>query len=102
MDDAVRAWVETTVGGTVVNEERPSVGGSRDVALIDLERDDGVVVPLVVRSEGSGCFSGTEISLTREAVVYEALTDTAVPTPRVVARAADGSALVLERLAGTG
>jgi len=30
MDDAVRAWVETTVGGTVVKEERPTVGGSRD------------------------------------------------------------------------
>jgi len=101
MDDAVRAWVETTLGGTIVAEERPSVGGSREVTLVDLERGDADVVSLVVRAEGGGCFAGTEISLAREAVVYEALADTAVPVPRIVARAPDGGTLVLERLAGT-
>ena len=52
--------------------------------LVDVERHDGTVVPLVLRCEGGGSFSGTEISPAREAVVYRALDATPVPTPRVL------------------
>ena len=102
MDDALRAWVEATVGGRVVHTSRPPVGGSRELHLVDLVQDDSGVLPLVVRCEGGSSFAGTEVSLAREAVVYRALEDTEVPVPRVVALDADGKILVLERVTGNG
>ena len=69
--------------------------------LVDVERADDSRLPLVVRGEGEGSFTGTEVSLAREAVVYRALARTPVPTPDVVACSADGAILLLERLAGT-
>ena len=101
MDDALRVWVEDTVGGRVVAAARPAVGGSRELYLVDLERRDGTPVPLVVRCEGGGSFAGTEVSPSKEAVVYRALEHTGVPVPRVLALADDGSALVMERVPGT-
>ena len=53
MDHGVRAWLEATVGGRVVAEERPPTGGSRTVYLVDVERDDDTL-PVVVRCEGEG------------------------------------------------
>lgn len=101
MDDALRRWVEANAEGRVVGEERPAVGGSRELYLVDVERHDGIVVPLVLRCEGGGSFSGTEISPAREAVVYRALAGTAVPTPRVLALAPDGAAMLMERIPGS-
>ncbi len=101
MNDAVRRWVEATVGGSIVDERRPAIGGSRAVFLVDVERTDGTRLPLVVRGEGEGSFTGTEVSLAREAVVYRALARAPVPTPDLVACSADGTILLLERVAGT-
>jgi aminoglycoside phosphotransferase (APT) family kinase protein len=101
MHGAVRRWVEATVGGSIVAERRPPIGGSRAVFLVDIERADGTRLPLVVRCEGEGSFTGTEVSLAREALVYRALARTPVPTPDVVACSDDGTVLLLERLAGT-
>jgi aminoglycoside phosphotransferase (APT) family kinase protein len=101
VDDDTRAWLEATVGGRVVDERRPPTGGSRTVYLVDVENDGGGVLELVVRCEGEGSFTGTEVSLAREAAVYHALGSTAVPTPALVAAAPDHSVIVLERVAGT-
>jgi len=101
MHDAVRRWVEATVGGSIVGEGRPPIGGSARGVPGGCRAADGSRLPLVVRGEGEGSFTATEVSLAREAVVSRALARTPVPTPDVVACSADGTVLVLERLAGT-
>lgn len=102
MDDALRAWVEEVVPGRVVAIDRPGTGGSRTQFFVDVERDDGTRVALVLRCEEGGAFSGTAISPAKEATVYRALMGTTVPVPRVVGSAPGGAALLLERVAGTG
>jgi aminoglycoside phosphotransferase (APT) family kinase protein len=84
-----------------VSAARPAVGGSRELYLVDVETPDGAVVPLVLRCEAGGSFTGTEISPAKEAVVYRALEHTAVPVPRVVGMAPGNAALLMERVPGT-
>ncbi len=100
MDDKISAWVEEATGGRITKLERPASGGSRELYLVDITKADGEVVPLVLRIEAGGSFTGTPLSVAREAVVYRALADTPVPAPKAVALAPDGSALLLERIPG--
>ena len=99
--DDIAAWVESLTGGRIVATERPATGGSRALSFIEVDRN-GERVPLVLRLEEGGGFSGTEISVAREAAVYAALADTDVPVPRVVGVAPEGAAVLLERVSGTG
>ena len=85
MDDKISAWVEDATGGRITKLERPSGGGSRELYLVDITKADGEVVPLVLRIEAGGSFTGTPLSVAREAVVYRALADTPVPAPKAVA-----------------
>jgi len=101
MDDALLAWVESTTTGHVTQARRPPNGGSRELYLIDVQRDDGTNLPLVLRCEAGGSFTGTEISPAKEARVYRALEHTAVPVPRVVALSPGNTALLMEHVAGT-
>jgi aminoglycoside phosphotransferase (APT) family kinase protein len=101
IDAQLREWVEGTTRGRIVAAERPPGGGSRESWLVDVEAADGTIVPLVLRCEAGGGFTGTEISPTKEATVYRALEHTPVPVPRVVALAPEGAALLMERLRGT-
>lgn len=100
LDDDLRQWIESETGSPVVGATRTATGGSRVTWLVDLEND---VEPtsVVVRCEGEGSFTGTELTLMREAQVFRALADTRVPVPEVHAVRADGSAVLLERLDGT-
>jgi aminoglycoside phosphotransferase (APT) family kinase protein len=93
--------VEEVTGGRVVAATRPAAGGSRELYLVDVEAPDGSVVPLVLRCEAGGSFTGTEISPAKEAVVYRALESTGVPVPRVVGMAPGDAALLMERVPGT-
>jgi aminoglycoside phosphotransferase (APT) family kinase protein len=52
--------------------------------------------------ESGGSFTGTEINVQKEAVVYRALAGTPVPVPRVVGVAPSGVALLMERVPGVG
>lgn len=80
---------------------RGFAGGSRELWFVDVERN-GASVPLVLREEtGTGAFSGTALSLEREAVVYRALQHTRVPIARLVGVAPGGEALLMQRLPGT-
>src|SRR5436190_2549387 len=97
VDAALRAWVEETAGGRIAWVSRSPAGGSRELYFLDVERADGTVVPLVLRCEGGGSFAGTEISPSKEAVVYRALEPTNVPVPGVVGIAPGGAALLMER-----
>jgi aminoglycoside phosphotransferase (APT) family kinase protein len=101
MNDEIRKWVEAEAGGRIVRTVRPPTGGSRDLFLLEVERPSGPSLDLVLRLETGGTFIDTPVSLHREAEVYRALGDSDVPTPQLVAFAADGGALLVERLAGT-
>src|SRR5438067_4778062 len=101
-EDQDRAWVANVTGGTVTSFERVETGSSRGTWLVDIDLDgtDGTRHLVLRRDTGDGPLSGTELSLQREAVVYEALRDTAVAIPRLVARSDDGEALLVERAGG--
>ncbi len=100
MDTERRSWVEEVTGAEVVSWSRPASGGSRSTYLVDVA---GAAPPsrLVLRVDDDGSFTGTEITLAREATAYRALEPTAVPVPHVVAVAPDGLAVLMERLEGT-
>lgn len=100
MDDSTRHWVETAAGGPILSVERPDLGGSRHTHLVEIGGDHPR--RLVVRGEAGGAFEGSEISVAREAQVYQALLGTAVPVPEVLAVAPGGTAVLMERLEGTG
>ena len=93
-----RLAVEETTGARVVGVERAGTGGSRLTLLVDLDGPPGAVV---VRAEGDGAFTGTELDLAREAAVYRALDGSGVPVARLLAVAESADALVLERLPGS-
>lgn len=97
-----RSWIADTVGGVVTRFDRTTAGRSRATWLVDVRRPDGTTRELVLRRDtGDGPLSGTELSLSREAAVYAALSGTGVRVPRLEGIAADGDALLVERVAGT-
>ena len=96
----LRDWITRLTAAEPVAARRLGGGGSRHTILIDALAEDGGERGLVLRMEGGGSHSGTDFTLEREYHVYRALADTDVPVPRVFGVAADGSALLLERLAG--
>jgi aminoglycoside phosphotransferase (APT) family kinase protein len=101
MDDGSRAWVEATTVGRIVSAARATSSGSHDLQFVDALHADGRTIPLVLRCEAGGSFTGTEISPAKEAVVHRALESTEVPVPRVIALAPGDVALLMERVRGT-
>ena len=83
-DPRTRDWVEDVSGASIRSGRRASSGGSRETYLLDMVTPDGTSLPLVLRMEEGGSFTGTEISVGKEAVVYRALAATKVPVPRVL------------------
>jgi aminoglycoside phosphotransferase (APT) family kinase protein len=69
---------------------------------VDVTRPAGDVIRGVLRVEAGGSFTGTEINVTKEGIMYRALQGTGVPVPRVLGLAPGGTALLLERLPGRG
>jgi aminoglycoside phosphotransferase (APT) family kinase protein len=101
LDPALAQLVVSVAGGRIARAERAGTGASRTTWLVDVERE-GEVALLVLRCDsGDGPLSGTELSLEREAAVYGALAKTTVRIPRLLAVAADGRALLLERVSGS-
>lgn len=99
-DPELARWVEHALEGSIVRCRSAPTGGSRTTYLVDVQHPDGVL-EVVVRAEGRGSFTGTELTLSREAVAYRALSATRVPVPAVLAERADGSGVILERVPGT-
>lgn len=102
MDAADREWLSKLTGGEIADARRTTEGGSRATWLVDVDVPGVGRRELVLRRDtGDGPFTGTEFTLEREATVYRALQDTEVPVPRVVAVAADGHAMISERVQGS-
>ena len=99
-DPELSRWIESSLGGRILRSYRTAIGGSRTTYLVDVGRDDGIAA-VVARCEGQGSFTGSELTLAREATAYRALAATPVPSPDVLTQRDDGSCVILERLRGT-
>ena len=99
-DPELGRWIESSLGGRILRSHRTAIGGSRTTYLVDVESHDAIDA-VVARCEGQGSFTGTELTLAREATAYRALAATPVPSPAVLAQRDDGSCVILERLQGT-
>lgn len=98
LDPALARWVEQTLGGRIGSLARPGVGGSRETWFVGI--DGGGVDEAVLRVEAGSSFTGTDVNVEREAIVYRALEATPVPVPRVLGVAPGAAAVLLERLPG--
>jgi hypothetical protein len=95
-------WIEEVTRGRVTRCERIFYGQSRGTWLVDVTREDGDCLALVLRQDtGDGPLSGTELTLAREAVVYKALRNTEVRIPKLLESTVSGDALLVERAQGT-
>lgn len=102
LDEGVQQWVEQTLDARVVRAKRTFGGGTRATWFLGVERADGGSDDVVGRTElGQSPFTGTPITLAREAVVYRALAPTPVRLPALLAEDPEGRALLIERLPGT-
>ncbi|NWG53012.1 MAG: phosphotransferase family protein [Hydrogenophilaceae bacterium] len=101
LDAPLRAWIEDALGGWIVRADRfTHAGRSRSLWAVDVEIA-GAVKPLILKSEvGGGPFTGTAITLAREAAVLKALEGTEVPIPEIYAVSESGDDVVMQRLAG--
>ena len=99
LDAGARAWLGDVVGGRVTRAE--VFAHTRPMWIADVARADGSTVELFVRGDrGPASALAAVYDLAREALIVQALTRLAVPTPKFVAYDADRKLLVLERVAG--
>ncbi len=104
---ALVEWIAASTGGEVERLSREVGGGTREIWFADVQRGEQRLELVVRRDSGGGPFSGTELSLAREAAVYRALEQTPIPVPRVFAECAGrdapeiGDAILLERVRGS-
>ena len=95
---ALTAWIAQVSGGADVRLDRVGYGASRATYLVGIgDRNDHVARV----DTGDGPMADTELSLAREAEVYQALDPTGVRIPHLEAVSPDGTALLIERAAGT-
>ena len=103
LDEGIRTWVEDVMRGRVAVANRNSGGGSRESYFLEVTPSGGgEAAGAVLRIEAGGSFTGTEINVTKEAVMYRALHGAGIPVPRVLGLAPGGTALLLERIPGRG
>ena len=99
-DDLV-AWVEEVGGGRLTAADRRPGGARKEAWFVDLERPDGSVATCFLRYDRSDpTLTKDPWTLHREASVYMALQDTAVPVPRVLGVHPVAQAMLSQRVAG--
>jgi aminoglycoside phosphotransferase (APT) family kinase protein len=99
-DDLV-SWVEEVGGGRVVLADRMPGGARKEAWFIDLAGPDGAVTPYFLRYDRSDpALTKDPWTLHREATVYLALQDGAVPVPRVLGVHPVHQAMLSERVEG--
>lgn len=97
----VRDWLARALGGEVTRWEQLVSGNSRTTWLADVATPGGEVAAVVRSDAGDGPFSGTELTLGREARLYAALADTGVRLPRLLAHDDERDVLAVTRAEGT-
>ncbi len=99
-DDLV-SWMEDVGGGRLVAADRKPGGARKEAWFVDLEHPDGSVAACFLRYDRSDpARTKDPWTLHREASVYLALQDTAVPVPRVLGVHPVHQAMLSERVAG--
>ncbi len=99
-DDLV-TWIEEVGGGRLLAADRKPGGARKEAWYVDLEAADGSTIPCFLRYDRSDpARTKDPWTLHREATVYAALQDTAVPVPRVLGVHPVHQAMVSERLVG--
>jgi aminoglycoside phosphotransferase (APT) family kinase protein len=99
-DDLVD-WVEAVAGGRLALADRKPGGARKEAWFVDIQRPDGTVAELFLRYDRSDPeVTKDPWTLHREASVYLALADTAVPVPRVLGVHGELQAMLSERMAG--
>src|SRR5690554_4378216 len=96
----VRDWLARALGGEVTRWEQLVSGNSRTTWLADVATPGGEVAAVVRSDAGDGPFSGTELTLGREARLYAALADTGVRLPRLLAHDDERDVLAVTRAEG--
>jgi aminoglycoside phosphotransferase (APT) family kinase protein len=95
------SWIEGVGRGRVVLADRMPGGARKEAWFIDLETADGTVTSLFLRYDRSDpARTKDPWTLHREATVYLALQDTAVPVPRVLGVHPVHQAMLSERVDG--
>ena len=82
-------------------EQRPTVGGSPSSTSSTSSDTTHRSCRCVLRCEGGGCFSGTDLAREGSRRLHHALDATPVPTPHVLTLAPNGAAMLMERLPGS-
>jgi aminoglycoside phosphotransferase (APT) family kinase protein len=90
-------WLAQVGGGAVTRLERHTA--RREAWVVDITQPQGAVVEGFLRLERTQ-IPGDPWSLARETQIVEALRDTRVPVPRVLARSAPLACTLFERVAG--
>jgi aminoglycoside phosphotransferase (APT) family kinase protein len=98
---AIRAWTAATAGGEVTSWQRLGAGNSRTLWATDIAGRGGARSLVARVDTGDGPLSGTELTLEREAVVYQALAGHGLPVPRLVGADSRQRAMLLTRMPGT-
>lgn len=96
----LQTWLESILKGRIAAWEQLTAGNSRTTWMADVETD-GATQRVVLRTEvGDGPFSGTELTLLREATLYRAVSETDVPTPRLIAADDRTGTIAMSRVDG--
>lgn len=100
LDAELAAWTERLVGGRISAARRLLSGNSRTTWAVDVERDEQRVALALRVDEGDGPYSGTPLTLAREAAAYAALQGHHLRMPRFYGYDGDLRVIALERVSG--
>lgn len=99
--DHIREWIEGVAGGDVVHASRQAGGGSNEAWFVDIARPDGATDEIFLRwNRADPDVSGNPWTMHREAEIYRALSETAVPVARFLAVHPTEQAMLVTRLRG--
>src|ERR1700748_3541225 len=96
----IAGWVERLLGGRATRWNRLVSGNSRSTWSVDVERSGGPVAVGVGVDEGNGPYSGTPLSLDREAIAYRELDGHGVAIPSFYGFDEELGALAMARVPG--
>jgi len=101
LPDELVSWIEEVGGGRLLSADRMPGGARKEAWFIDLEGAGGASMSLFLRYDRSDpARTKDPWTLHREATVYLALQDSAVPVPRVLGVHPVHQAMVSERVQG--